>query len=91
MSIGVGEGGFLMGRGLRRSLVRFVYLGIGCAFVGNSVEAMGVGYGGVGWKIEAMCGCRRDPRFALEYVELVGACLFLGVAWFTYPTGWAGC
>jgi hypothetical protein len=87
----VGGGGFLVKRGSRGTRVRPVYLRIGCAFVGYSVEAMGVGYGGVGCKIETMCDWGRDPRFALEYFELFGAWLFPDVAWLTSPAGWAGC
>ena len=91
VSMGVGGGWFLVGRGPRRSWVRPVYLGVGCVSVEHSVEAMGLGYDGVGCRVEVMCGWGRDPRFALEHVELVGAWLIPRAVWFTSPAGWALC
>jgi len=64
-----------MGRGPRGGWVRFFYSGVGYA---------------VGCIDEVRCGWEWDPRFALEYVELVRAWLFQSVAWFTSPVGWAG-
>ncbi len=65
-NIGVGGGEGLVGRGPREDLVRLVYLGIG--------------YSIVGCRVEAMCGWRWNPRFAMEYVELVGDWMFPSVA-----------
>ena len=70
VSMGVGGGWFLVGRGPRRSWVRPVYLGVGCAFVYYGVEAIGVGYVDVGCRVEVICGWGRDQRFTLKYVEL---------------------
>ena len=56
MSVGVGGGGFLVRRGPRGSRVRPVYLGVGCAVVYYGVDAMGVGYVGVGCKVKVVCG-----------------------------------
>jgi hypothetical protein len=61
-----------VGRWPRGGWGRPVYLGVGCAFFDYSIEAMGVEYGGVDCRVEVMCGWGRGPRFALEYVELVG-------------------
>ena len=74
-----------MWRGPSGSWVRPVYLGAGFAFVYYGVEAMGVGYVGVGCRVEVVCGWGRNPRFTLEYVELVGAWSFPGVVWFPSP------
>jgi hypothetical protein len=91
VSVGVGEGWFLVWRGARGRWVCPVYSGVGCAFVYYDVMAMGVGYVGVGCRVEVVCGWGRDPRFTLEYVELLGAWLIPGVVWFSSSTSWTGC
>ena len=74
-----------MGRWPRGSWGRPNYLGVGCAFANYSIEDIGVGCGCLDCRVEVMCGWGRGPRFALEYVELVGAWFFSGVVWFTSP------
>ncbi len=56
----------------------------------SSIREWGI-YAIVGCSVEAMCCWRWDPRFALKYVELIGAWLLPSVAWFTSPADWAGC
>ena len=59
---------------------------MGCGHVGGWVclGYLGVRCGGVGGRVEAMCGWGWVPRFALEYVELVGVCLLgMGFTCFT--------
>jgi len=91
VSVGVGGDWFLVWRGPRGRWVCSVYLGVECAFVYYDVEAMGVGYVGVGCRVKVVCGWGRDPRFTLGYVELLGARLFPGVVWFSSSAIWAGC
>ena len=53
---------------------------------------MGMGYGGVGCKIEAVCGRGRVLRFTLEDVELVEVrSLYAGLTCFTFSVDSAGC
>jgi hypothetical protein len=63
---------------------------VGCGYGGFWVFIvyLGMGYGSVGCKIEAVCGWGRAPYFTLEDVELVGTrSLYVGLTCFTSGVG----
>ena len=67
---------------------------MGCGYGGFRVclVYLGMRYGVVGCKIEAMCGCGRIPRFALKDVELIGVrSLYEGLTCYTSEVGFAVC
>ena len=76
--VGVGGGGGPVGYGHMGDWVC-----LGC---------LRVRYGGVGWRVEAMCGWGRGPCFALKCVEVVGVySLDMGLTCFTSEVGGARC
>ena len=63
---------------------------MGCGHEGGRVclGNLRVRYGGVGGRVDAMCGWGWVPRFALKYVELIGVCsLGMGFTCFTSGMG----